>query len=72
MSEKLTNELASENLEDVNGGVIVIEKCSAGLDDALELGTDDANGDATLLDNASGRSTGRERLLSTEVSRGIV
>lgn len=72
MSEKLTNELASENLEDVNGGVIVIEKCSADLDDALELGTDDANGDATLLDNASGRSTGRERLLSTEVSRGIV
>ena len=72
MSEKLTNELASENLEDVNGGVIVIEKCSADLDDALELGTDDANGDATLLDNANGRSTGRERLLSTEVSRGIV
>lgn len=72
MSEKLTNELASENLEDVNGGVIVLEKCGVEVNDALELGTDDADGDATLLDNASGRSTGRERLLSQETIRGIV
>ncbi len=72
MSEKLTNELASENLEDVNGGVIVLEKCGVEINDALELGTDGTNGDTTILSGATERTTGRGRLDATEVSRGIV
>ena len=62
MSEKLTNELTAEELENVSGGNR-FTVCSAELDSALELGTDATDGDATVL------GTTTERVSSTTTSR---
>ncbi len=62
MSEKLTNELTAEELENVAGGVSR-KLCSVELDSALELGTDATDGDATVL------GTTTERVSSTSTAR---
>lgn len=62
MSEKLTNELTAEDLEDVTGGVANI-KLGVELESPLELGTDATDGDATVL------GTTTERIRSTTTSR---
>lgn len=62
MSEKLTNELTAEELENVTGGVAHI-KLGVELESPLELGTDATDGDATVL------GTTTERVSSTTTAR---
>jgi bacteriocin-like protein len=75
MSEKLTNELTTEDLENVTGGQSV-KICSAEFDDALELGTDATDGDATVLGTTTERvcstSTARTSTARTSTARQII